>query len=251
MVPVYKFKTGISVCNLGDIHRGNNNCDVKLLKKNISIIKNTRNMYWVSTGDMLETAIKSSKSSCYEASTVEEELDDLSEELSTIRKKCLGFVSSNHPNRVRKESGFSLDRVLADRARIPFLGINAVIKIVCGRAAYFCNLFHGTGGGSDGNGLNRALKNAQNNLGCDLYMSGHTHSFKHQVTNQTIVDRKRDKVTAYQTHVVVTGAYLSYNGSYAQDMGLESRPLGSSVAHLSANGAGNQWSKKIKVDFLG
>ena len=54
----YQFDKPVSIINLGDIHRGNNNCDTDLLKKNIQIIADNPHIYWVSTGDMLETAIK-------------------------------------------------------------------------------------------------------------------------------------------------------------------------------------------------
>jgi hypothetical protein len=251
MVPVYKFNDGISLVNLGDIHRGNNNCDTNLLKKNISIIKDDPAMYWISTGDLLETAIKSSKSSCYEASTPEEELEALSAELEPIKNKCLGFCASNHQNRIKKEVGLDLDKVLADRAQIPYLGIGAIIKVVCGRCAYWISLHHGIGGGTAGNKVNRSLVLAQNNLGCDLYLTGHTHSFSYVTDVQNCVDRKRDKMVSIETHHVTTGHYLVYKGSYAEEMGLKAKPLGSSIVYLGANGNGRQDHKKIKVDFLG
>jgi len=250
LIPVYKFENDISIVNLGDIHRGNNNCDTALLKKIINHIHGDKNTYWVSTGDLLETAVKSSKSSCYESSTPEEELEALSEELRPIRKKCLGFVASNHQNRIRKEVGLSLDKVLARSAKIPFLGIGSTIKVVCGRAAYFINLHHGVGGGTEGNKVNRAIKLAQNNLGCDIYLTGHTHTFSYVQDIQKLVDRKRDRLTRIVSHHVCTGHYIVYTGSYAEDMGLKAKPRGSSVVHLQASGTGNESNKMVRVDFL-
>ena len=75
MIPAYRFGESISIVNLGDVHRGNNNCDTGLLNKIVNYIRDHSHVYWVSTGDMLETALKGSKSSVYEASTVQEELD--------------------------------------------------------------------------------------------------------------------------------------------------------------------------------
>lgn len=247
----YKFDRSITVVNLGDLHRGNNNFNESLFRKNVKAIESDPDIYWVSTGDLLETAIKSSKSSCYEASTPEEELDALSAELQPIRKKCLGFVASNHQNRIRKEVGLSLDKVLADRAKIPFLGIGAIIKITCGRLSYFIALHHGVGGGTDGNKVNRAMKLSQNWLGADIYLTGHTHSFAYVRDVQTIVDRKRNKTTDITTHHVCTGHYLEYKGSYAEDMGLKAKPCGSAAVHLAANNSGQQANKVITVDFMG
>ena len=246
---VYKFNHGIKIYNLGDIHRGNNNCDTNLLKKLINVIAADPEAYWVSTGDLLETAIKSSKSSCYESSTPEEEIEALSAELEPIRLKCLGFVSSNHQNRIKKEVGLSLDKVLADRARIPYLGVSAIIKVVCGACAYFISLHHGVGGGTDGNKVNRAMKLSQNVHGCDVYMTGHTHSFSYIQDISTVVDRKRDKLTEMVTHHVTTGHFLEYKGSYAEDLGLKAKPRGSSAVILGFHRVGRQDLKDIRVEF--
>jgi len=170
-------------------------------------------------------------------------------ELAPIRHKCLGFVASNHHNRISKEVGLSLDKVLADRARIPFLGISATIKIVCGRAAYFVFMHHGCGGGTDGNKVNRALKLAQNLIGADVYLTGHTHSFSHVPDIHKIIDRKRDKLTQITTHHVTTGHYLRYEGSYAEDMGLKEKPIGSALITFGFNDTGNEWYKDIKVEL--
>ena len=251
MIPTHRFDGDITLVNLADIHRGNNNCDTRLLSNHINKIAEDESVYWVSTGDLLETAIKTSKSSVYEASTPQEELEALAEELKPIRKKCLGFVASNHQNRIKKDVGLSLDKYLAAAARIPFLGIGAVIKVVCGRVAYFVKLHHGVGGGTDGNKVNRAMKLAQNTLGADIYMTGHTHSFSYVQDVQQLIDRKRDKLTNIVTHHIIAGHYLKYKGCYAEDMGLKEKPRGCAVVHLAGNNTGNQQNKQISVDFWG
>lgn len=248
---VYRFDHAVKIYNLGDIHRGNNNCDEAKLRKIITAIAADPAAYWVSTGDLLETATKNSKSSCYEASTPEEELEALSAELQPIREKCLGFVASNHQNRIKKETGLSLDKVLADRAKIPFLGISAVIKVVCGRNSYFISMHHGVGGGTDGNKVNRAMKLSQNWHGLDIYLTGHTHSFSYVQDVQNLIDRKRDKVTRIVTHHVTTGHFLKYEGSYAEDLGLKEKPTGCSVVELAAHPVGNEGNKLVEVKFVG
>jgi len=248
---IYRFDHNVKIYNLGDLHRGQKNCDEDKLHKIISVIEEDENARWVSTGDILETAIKSSKSSCYDAVSPEEELDLISEELKPIRGKCLGFVASNHQNRVNKEVGLSLDKTLADRAKIPYLGIASIIKVVCGQCAYFIHLHHGVGGGSEGNKVNRAIKLAQNALGCDVYLTGHTHTFSYVQDIQTIIDRKRDKLTDIRTHHVCTGHYIVYKGSYAEDMGLKEKPRGSSIVELFAANPGRESLKKVLVSFFG
>ena len=249
VMETHSFDRAIRLYNLGDIHFGSHLCDQSLLQKLIDKIASDEDAYWVSTGDLLDTALKSSKSSVYESCSPEEELDGLTSLIQPIKSKCLGFVASNHHNRVRKEVGISLDRVLADRSGLPFLGISAIIKITCGRCSYFLAMHHGTGGGTSGNKLNRAMVLSQNWLGADIYFTGHTHSFAYAQDIQTLIDRKRDKTTEITTHHVTTGHYIQYNGSYAEDMGLKAKPRGSAWVGLTANGVGNEKNKRVAVGF--
>lgn len=247
----YQFDFPVKIVNLGDIHRGNNNSDVNLFRKNITLIAEDPHTYWISTGDLLETATKNSKSSCYEAVSPETELDAMAEDLLPIRHKCLGFVASNHHKRISREVGLSLDKILADRAKIPYLGISSVIKVTCGRCSYFLVLHHGVGGGTDGNKVNRAMRLSQNWLGADIYLTGHTHSYNHVLDIQNIIDRKRGKTTKIITHHVTTGHYIQYDGSYAEDMGLKEKPRGSACVSLGFHDVGQQHNKTIHVALLG
>lgn len=250
MIPTYRFDGGVKIVNLGDVHRGSKHCDVKLYRKVIKTIKDNDDMYWVSTGDLMENATRNSVSSPYDAVSPEEEIELLEEELKPIRKKCLGFVGSNHPRRTKKESGLDADKTLAARAKIPFLGVQSVIKVTCGRCSYFIYLHHGVGGGMTGNKIARAERLAVNLLGCDVYMTGHTHTFAHWSDIHSMVDRKRDKITDIVTTHTVTGHYIKYTDSYAEEIGLKKKPRGSVVISLAGNESGKQENKKIKVDFL-
>lgn len=244
---IYQFPHEIRLYNLGDVHRGNKTCNTSRLYKTITAIKEDPHARWISTGDILETATNSSKSDSYSAMAPGEELDAVSEELAPISDKCLGFVASNHHHRIEKEVGLSLDTVLAEKVRIPFLGKSAIIGIVCGRCAYFVGLHHGVGGGTDGNKVNRAMRLAQNWLGLDLYLTGHVHTYSHVQDIQTVLDRKRRKTTEILTHHVTTGHYINYRDSYAEDMGLKAKPIGSSVVEFGFNEVGNEVHKKIRA----
>lgn len=246
----FKYDGPVRIVNLGDIHRGNPNCNERFLKKTIGEIAADKNTYWVSTGDMLEVAIKHSVGGVHEAVSVQEEVDLLSEELAPIADKCLGFVSSNHHSRVDKHTGLSLDKAFAAQAGIPFLGISGIINVTIGKGSYFIHLHHGTGGGTAGNAVNRAIKGSGIYKGCDLYMSGHTHKMDLHPFLQQVVDRKRGLVRTLQSYVVITGHCLDWEASYAEAMNLEPAPIGFSVVELFPNGNGKEETKKIKVDFL-
>lgn len=244
---VHQFPHEIRLYNLGDVHRGNKTCNVSRFLKTVNAIKADPHARWISTGDILETATNNSKSDSYSAMSPEEELDAITDELAPIVDKCLGFVASNHHNRIEKEVGLSLDTILSSRLKIPFLGKSAIIEVVCGRCAYFIGMHHGVGGGTDGNKVNRALKLAQNWLGLDVYMTGHTHTYSYHPDIQTVLDRKRRKTTEITSHHIITGHYIDYPGSYAEDMGLKAKPIGSAVVELAFHDAGNEMNKRVRA----
>jgi len=250
MILTYRFNESVKIVNLGDIHRGNGNCNVKFLKHVIGEIEADPNCYWVSTGDLLEVATKHSVSDVHSARSTQEELDALSEELLPIRDKCLGFVASNHHNRVDKHTGLSLDRAVGFQVGIPYLGITGMINVVVGNGSHFICLHHGTGGGTIGNGLNRAYKASGIYKGCDVYMSGHTHKMNATPFLQQIIDRKRGIVRVIKGYVLITGHCLDWSESYAERMNLDPASLGFSYVDIKPNPSGREDTKNISQGFI-
>jgi hypothetical protein len=250
MIPQHKYDHTVSVFNLGDIHRANHCCNSSFLSKTIRRIADDPNAIWVSTGDLLEVALKTSVSSVYEAQTVQREMDSLADELQPIKEKCLGFVASNHHNRVDKETGISLDRMLAAHVGIPYLGISGLLNITIGRCSYYLHMHHGSGGGgTEGNKVNRALKVAANCQGADVYLSGHTHTYSHTPFLQRVIDRKRGITRDILSHSVVTGHCLDWTGSYAEKSAMKPAPLGFAVVNLEGSDPGHERAKKITPWF--
>lgn len=71
----------------------------------------------------------------------------LPQEPKPIAPKCLGVVESNYHHRFYKLVGMSLDRLFCRELNIPFLVDMAVIKVVCGKVAYYIAMHHGHGPG--------------------------------------------------------------------------------------------------------
>ena len=143
----YKFDNTVSVVNFGDIHLGDRCCDKKSVYKVVKEIESDKDTYWLSTGDLLNVALKNSKSDVYSSLSVKEELKELVELIEPIKNKCLGIVGSNHHHRFENEVGLNLDETICALSGIPFLGEVAVIDVTCGSCSYFIALHHGCGGG--------------------------------------------------------------------------------------------------------
>ena len=204
----------IEIVNLGDIHWGNANCDRKSFIDVINYIKDNPNVYWVSTGDLLEISTKDSKSFDYNASNPQNEFNEMLDILKPISNKCLGFVRSNHHKRIQKSVGIDLDKAIANLLNIPLLGTTGFLRVVVGNCGYFLCLHHGIGGGSKlGSKANNTLQMGINFKGFDVYLSGHNHTNFVHVSLDYVLDRKHYKLIPNPVYYVCAGHFLNYFGS--------------------------------------
>ena len=241
----------LEVINLGDLHYGSSHCDRAAVKRMVNYIAENDNVFWVSTGDIFECALKSSNvADVYSSMPIDEEIEAMLELLKPIAHKCIGITSSNHSNRLVKATNLSPDKLLCKELDMSYLGHIATIRLMnsfnCG---FFITLHHGAGGTGAMRG-SKALKLERfGNIvkGSDIYMQGHTHTFQYFVNTEQYVDRKHYKIISREAHFTTTGHYLKYNGSYAEALGLSPAPIGSSRVIMSGSTGMN---KKIKVDFL-
>lgn len=245
------FDKDIKLVNLGDVHRGDKCCNVDLFHKHIDFIKENEDVYWCSTGDLLNVALKTSLSDVYTSSSLQYEYDAIVEELKPISHKCLGITTSNHTNRFDKAVGMSLDKLVCTALNVPFLNDFGLLNITCGRTSYYVAMHHGCGGGrTRGAKSNELYRLGEVIPGCDLLLQGHTHAFEMFVDETPYIDRKRNKVTYLQSYFVCTGHYLNWEGSYAQKFKMKPAPQGSAMITLGYNQSGIQANKSITVDFL-
>lgn len=240
----------IRLFNIGDVHRGDEGCNVRLFHKAINEVKNGKNTYWVSTGDLLNVALKTSLSDCYKSKNLAEEFKLIINELSPIAEKCLGLVESNHHRRFDKATGLSLDEQICDKLQIPFLGKLGVINVMCKQAAYYIVMHHGVGSGRKrGAKTNNTAALGELIPGADIYFEGHTHSFDHFIDEVPYIDKKRKLLRYHPASFVVTGHFLEWEASYAMDYKLPPRPQGASFIELTSNTVGNSSNKKVKADL--
>jgi len=250
-IPSYKSDDDVKLYDIGDVHRGNIAFDGELLEKVVDEIASDKQAFWVSTGDLLEVALKDSIGDVYSAYSTETEYEYLKEELAPIAHRCLGIVRSNHHRRFEKAVGMSLDKLIARELEVPFLGALGVIRIKCGAAPYYIAMHHGTGGGKmRGGKTNNTQRLAGIMSGCDLYLEGHTHTFDFFIDDHYYIDKKRRNCILYKAHFVVTGHFLTYFDSYGVDAKYKPSPKGVAVATLYARDTGNMNQKKISGDLF-
>lgn len=251
-IPQYNFSNYIDLYNIGDVHRGSSTCDISLLNKTIEKIKNQKNAYWISTGDLLDMPLKNSKSDVYDGMSPEKEFEVIISELSPISNKCLGMVESNHHNRLKRETGMSIDKRICEALGIKnkFLGAIGVIRIMCGNSPYYIAMHHGTGGGRLRGSKTTALNRFEDIVsGADIYCEGHTHAFQFFIDTRNYIDKKRCSWKRHSTYFITTGHFLDYQDSYAQNLKLKEMPKGAAKMTLIDGKTGRYEDKKVLVDL--
>lgn len=254
-------KNNFQLYVLSDCHIGDANCDMEVLTKIVDTIKNTPTMYCVLLGDIMNTALKTSKSDIYtETMNVAQAQQRALELLLPIKDKILAITPGNHENRVWREVGVDITLWLAEK-----LGLESVyrdgaiaLNVKFGRDVdgkpFHLNVFgqHGQYGGG------RKLGSAMNALedldgivcNADIYLRAHTHqqvqgSRKVFMFNQ--YGNPECKIKYYYNSPSVL-----YYGGYALDKGY--KPSNDDPAYLNIKAVstrkGSKTLKSFKIDKI-
>lgn len=93
---------------LGDTHLGDPLCDIELLKRTITYVKDTPDCYVIVNGDMINNALKTSKSDIYnDIMSIEDQQEYLIELLNPIKDRILYMCSGNHEYRTHLAAGIN------------------------------------------------------------------------------------------------------------------------------------------------
>ena len=233
----------LKIINLGDVHYGNIACEKNFFKKVINYIKDNPDVYWLSTGDMLDVNI--SKSPFYDPSGLEinDEFNEIVDLLEPISSKCLGFVGSNHSHRIHKLSGLNLDQILAKFCSIPYLGNTGLINCTLKKPdsnrnhvqSYYISMTHGFSGGTTlgakANSVQRLYDMIPN---VDICLEGHTHTFITTVKEVYSINRSGNKLTSNVVTLCVCGHCLDWQKSYASSGKYQPTPIGFPLITLTS-----------------
>lgn len=212
----------LEIVALADLHIGDANCNMDLIKQMIDKIQYTGNRYCVLLGDLMNTAIAGSKSDVYrETMTSQEALDKCVELLEPIKSKILAIVPGNHEERITRSIGFDVTDELAKRLGLESLysATSGLLFVKFGKSTktgapitYSIYLNHGAGGGRKIGGKLNRLADYALLIDADAYIVGHTHlpaSFK---TCSYRVTPQRAQATLHEQLFVNTASSLNYGG---------------------------------------
>lgn len=231
---------------LGDMHIGDELCDMDLIKDAIDYVKKNKDCYVILNGDLINNALKTSKSDSYkETMTIEDEQDLLIELLYPIKDRILVMATGNHEYRTSLIAGINPLKAVAyalgikDKLVENSYLLNIDFGVAYGMKSYknkyvIFGIHGGTGGGRRAGATANALQDmALVRPDMDLYIHSHTHTQINYNDMIFLYDRKTKKTKEHQRTFYNANAFLKYGG-YAEQKGYKPTDRHPSVLVVNA-----------------
>lgn len=233
----------IKIYVLCDLHIGAPECDIDLIKKVVNYIKDTPNMYAICLGDILNTALKNSKSDIYsEVLSMSEAQKQAVELLSPIKEKILAITPGNHENRVWREVGVDLSLWLAEKLNLQEVYRNNLLalNISFGKDSngnpYLLNVVGQHGAYGSGRKLGSAMSAIEDMDGiianADIYCRAHTHS-NVQGSRKIFVFNKNGNLDTKIKYYFNAPSFLK-TGGYGLDKGYKPQDISPCYLNIRA-----------------
>ena len=136
-----------------------------------------------------------------------------------------------------------LTKVLSQYLDVPYGGYATFIYFRVGSQNYVCHAQHGSTGGRYNHTKMMAAKRTATHTEADIYLYGHTHSLMADSEEKRYYDRRSKGVRIRKQYTVLTGSFLSYEGSYAQMKNYN--PTRKGVANIYFGG--EEWDVHVSV----
>ena len=234
----------LEIIPFSDIHVGSREFDKQLFLAYRDYVLATDNCFCFFNGDLIDNAIKSSKSDIYRASLSPKEqikeITDLLKPLATSNK-IICILGGNHESRTDREVGLSLGEIIAGHLDVPYFGPEVLLKIRFGRnkhhrpAYYTLYATHGHGGGRMKGGKANNLDRLKNIVQADIYCMGHTHDQMILTGQVYIPDQKNDVIIEKTVTMVNSGSFVKRGDGYAASQCYEPQTRGCPSIFMYAN----------------
>lgn len=177
----------IEILPIADVHIGDKNTDLSKFQKDVDYILNKKNCYTILNGDILNVALKSSKSDVYnDEMTPTEQLSYATKILKPLadENKILLISEGNHERRIKKDTSVEMTSLLAFNLNLieRYSSISTLLFLSFGqnnkgrKQSYSFYITHGgKGTGRKQGSTANALLDMSLGLDVDIYIHSHTH----------------------------------------------------------------------------
>lgn len=200
----------LCVFPIGDVHKGSPAHDTAVWRAWLDKVNEFENSSIILTGDLFNTALKTSVSESYdECLTLRGAREELEWELEPLKSKIDLAIPGNHEARFYRAVGDCPVAVVADKLGVPYAQEVAFVVYHVGEQRYTFLVRHGSGGGMIGARAGRLLRQAEA-FDADVYISGHTHAMQAFPSEQFKIDPKTDKPSRHRRYFIASGSFLRY-----------------------------------------
>jgi UDP-2,3-diacylglucosamine pyrophosphatase LpxH len=209
----------------GDWHIGYPSCLVEDIIGNLDYCRK-KNVYLLLMGDLMEAGTRDSvgDSVFRQILDPQSQLERVVEILRPLAEAglILGSYRGNHENRILKTTGMDAAKIICNMLHIPYLGGAMWNLLYVGGQSYKVYAMHGKSGSRMLWTKVKAVSDIAQNVAPNAHIVAMGHVHENVVVERDFMDvsPKRKKVVQPKRFVVLTGHYLGYDDSYAQESGM-------------------------------
>jgi len=236
---------------LADLHIGDAHCDESEVLARVKAVADDPYGLCILNGDLMNTALKTSVSDVYsEVLTPMQQITYLVNMLRPIAGKIIGVTAGNHENRVYRNDGLDVTRLVCRELGIEekYAPEGVLIFLRFGtrsrsgghltdgrnpRQWYSIYATHGSGGGRKEGSKAIRLADMASICDCDIFVHSHVHLPMVMKQGFYRVDTSNCQAKMVTRLFVNTGAALNYGG-YGQAQEFKPASTATPVIHLEA-----------------
>ncbi len=215
---------------LGDIHVGHPQSHVDKAVEMINYCI-SNGIYIMFMGDMIEAGLTTSVGDTvyHQKLNPQEQMETVIDLLEPAAQKglCIGYLAGNHEARIKKTTSIDVSKMICKSLKIPYLGYAAWNIWYVGNQSYTVYTHHGASGSRFIHTKLKAAIDLSHYFWGDVVAMGHVHDVDSTVIERQYVDKVSKTVKVTKSYIVLTGHYLGYDRSYAQEKGYPPSKLGS------------------------
>lgn len=234
----------LNIIPISDVHLGDKQLNMALLKKTLKRIQEEENTYTIINGDFCNCALKNSKSDVYEDDmSPMEQLNIMLELIEPIKDKILVISTGNHEDRITKETNIDITYLVAKQLGIQdrysnswwylYLRFGQKMRGANRPMCYQIAGYHGSGGGRKPGGKANRLQEMSQVVIADVYIMSHTHtpmSMKQQIW---LPDYANSSLTKKEMYYLMSNSFLEPEG-YGEKLGMI--PVSNSITEIELDG---------------
>ncbi len=232
-----KGKDYAEIIFFGDLHFGHPTCLLEKAKQMLDYCLKKK-IYVILMGDMIECGITGSVGdSVYTQSlNPQGQIEEVIELLKPLAEKnlILGFHSGNHEERIFKNTGVDVAKIMAGILNVPYLSRACWHILRLGSQRYTVYSLHGSSGSRFIYTKLKVATDISHYFDADIIAHAHVHDLATSIIERQKINQDWN-VSSRKTYIVLTGHYLGYQLSYAQAKGMPPSKTGSPKIKIYAN----------------